>query len=81
LLFEADQPDYAEDASSGFDAKVAALLCHRSQWRSTLGIDAAGPDPEAQHDAFVERIRRDAAEAGAPFGLPRAESFKRLEPL
>ena len=81
LLFEADEPDHAEDASPGFDAKIAALLCHRSQWLSTMGIDSAGPDPEADHDAFVERIRRDAAAAGAPFGLPLAESFKRLEPL
>ena len=81
LLFEADQPDHAEDASAGFDAKVAALLCHHSQWRSTMGIDEAAPDLEAQQAAFVERIRHDAAAAGAPFGLALAESFKRLEPL
>ncbi len=81
LLFEADEPDYAEDAGPGFDAKVAALLCHRSQWRSTMGIDEAAPDLPAQHAAFVERIRGDGAAAGAPFGLKLAEAFKLLEPL
>jgi len=34
------------------DAKVAALLCHRSQWRSTLGIEAGSPAETAQRRAL-----------------------------
>ncbi len=69
LLFEAETPDYAEDAAAGLDAKVAALLCHRTQWRSTMGIDADGSDPSADLEAFGDRIRAEAAAAGAPWGL------------
>lgn len=39
LLWEADEPNHVEDAGPGFEAKVAALLAHRSQYRSTLGIE------------------------------------------
>ncbi len=39
LLWEADLPDHVEDAD-GFDGtKIEALLCHRSQHQSTMGID------------------------------------------
>ena len=81
LLFEADAPDHVEDAEPGLDAKLAALLCHRSQWRSTMGIDPDRPDLDAQTRAFADRIRGDAATAGAPFGVPLAETFKLLTPL
>jgi LmbE family N-acetylglucosaminyl deacetylase len=80
LLFEAETPDHAEDATPGLDAKVEALLCHRSQWRSTMGIDGEGADP-AELKAFRDRVRADAIRAGAPWGLDAAEVFKRLEPL
>ena len=81
LLFEAELVDHAEDARPGFDAKLAALLAHRSQWRSTMGIEAGGPDEATQRDAFATRLRDEAAAAGAPWGLELAEGFKRLEPL
>ncbi len=81
LLFEADAPDHIEDAGPGFDAKVAALLCHRSQWRSTLGIEAGTPGEATQRDAFVERLRVEAVTAAEGHGFDLAEGFKRLEPL
>ncbi len=46
LLFEADQPNHVEDAHGFVQAKIDALLCHTSQWESTMGIGgpaAAGP--------------------------------------
>ena len=55
-------------------AKVDALLCHRSQWRSTMGIDDAGPDAGAQRAAFVARVRHEIAAAGG-------EAFKLLVEL
>ena len=39
LLFEADQPNHVEDAYGFEGTKVDALLCHRSQWESTMGIE------------------------------------------
>ena len=81
LLFEAETPDHPENAVDGLDAKLAALLCHRTQWRSTMGIDGDGSDVTAELEAFGDRIRAEAAAAGAPWGLAAAEAFKRLEPL
>ncbi len=86
LLFEAEVVDHLEDVGAAIDAKVTALLEHRSQWRSTMGIDAddAAQDQaavEAQREAFEQRVRKVAAEAGAPAGLAFAEAFKLLDEL
>ena len=81
LLFEAEVVDHVEDAGPGFDAKLAALLAHRTQWRSTMGIEAGGPDEAGQLEAFEGRVRGEAAALGADWGLELAEGFKRLEPL
>jgi LmbE family N-acetylglucosaminyl deacetylase len=65
LLFEAQDVDHVEVVDdAAIDAKVAALLCHRSQWRSTMGIEEDGPDTDAQRAAFETRIRGEVAMAG-----------------
>jgi LmbE family N-acetylglucosaminyl deacetylase len=81
LLFEPDVIDHVEQVDSSFDAKVDALLAHRSQWRSTMGIDVGSPEEEAQTKAFVDRLRRDARDAGAIIDTALGEAFKRMEPL
>jgi len=81
LLFEAEVIDHVEDVSTSLDAKVAALFAHLSQWRSTMGIEADGPDAEAQVSAFVRRVQDEAAEAGALGGLAFGEAFKLLTDL
>jgi LmbE family N-acetylglucosaminyl deacetylase len=81
LLFEPEVGDHVEDAGPGFAAKLAALLSHESQWRSTMGIDAEGPNRAGQRAAFEARLREEAAAAGAGSGLALAEAFKRIEPL
>jgi LmbE family N-acetylglucosaminyl deacetylase len=81
LLFEAEDPNHVEDAGPGFEAKVAALLCHRTQWHSTLGIEAGTPREGAQRDALVARLRAEAVEAGRGQGFELGEAFRRLEPL
>lgn len=62
MLFEADEPDHLEAIGDTHATKVAALLCHRSQWRSTMDIDPDAPDLTAQLDAFATRVG-DQAEA------------------
>jgi LmbE family N-acetylglucosaminyl deacetylase len=65
LLFEAEQIDHLEQVQGFVEAKVAALLCHRSQWRSTMGIDADMPSAAAQRDAFATRIADEARAAAS----------------
>jgi LmbE family N-acetylglucosaminyl deacetylase len=78
LLFEADQPNHLEDAQ-GFDGtKIEALLCHRSQWRSTMGItteDGDATSVEKQRQTFASRVRHQLAEHGSLAGCGSAEAF------
>ncbi|MGH9026546.1 MAG: PIG-L deacetylase family protein [Acidimicrobiia bacterium] len=76
LLFEPDEVDHLERVGDHLDAKVEALLCHRSQWRSTLEIETDDP---ADRVRFAERIREEAGEAGGNEGA--AEPFKLLDDL
>jgi LmbE family N-acetylglucosaminyl deacetylase len=78
LLWEADEVDHVEVVEAFLAAKLAALLAHRSQWESTMGIDS---DPGAEEHAFEDRIRQRAADAGAPAGVALAEAFKRIDRL
>ena len=77
----ADVIDHVERVDESFDAKVAALFAHRSQWRSTMGIEVGSDDEEAQTNAFIERLRNECLEAGALVGGGLGEAFKRMEPL
>ncbi len=77
LLWSADAPDHWEDIGSHFGTKIEALLCHSSQGTTTMG------GAEQNHDnrsAFIEKMRRWAAEQGSAAGLDAAESFKRITP-
>jgi LmbE family N-acetylglucosaminyl deacetylase len=78
LLWEADEVDHLEVIEGFLGSKLAALLAHRSQWQSTMGIHA---DQESDERAFETRIRERAAQAGAVAGLPLAEAFKRIDRL
>jgi LmbE family N-acetylglucosaminyl deacetylase len=63
LLFEADEPNHEESIDATVATKVDALLCHRSQWRSTMTIDATAPDVEDAIERFRFRVA-DAARTG-----------------
>ena len=51
LLFEAEEIDHLEDVDAWIDTKIAALLAHRSQWRSTMSI--------ADDGTGSRRVRRE----------------------
>jgi len=74
LLWEADQADHVEDVSGYVDVKIAALLAHKSQWRSTMHID--DPDDQGQREAFERRISERMAGVGASIGAAAGEEFK-----
>jgi LmbE family N-acetylglucosaminyl deacetylase len=79
LLFEADEVDHYESVNATVSKKVGALLSHRSQWRSTMGIDDDGPDTDAQRAAFLARIDTELRDWGREFaGAGAYEGFKRV---
>ena len=78
LLWSADQPDHAEPVEDAwFGVKVAALMCHTSQSRTTMGDAASGGEA---HRRFVTSLTEWHRTMGGPFGLESAEAFKRLTP-
>jgi LmbE family N-acetylglucosaminyl deacetylase len=78
LLFEAEHVNHVERVDSTLDDKVAALLAHRSQWRSTMGIDPPSAD---QVEQFARSIRDAAQAAGIRAGVRAGEAFGRLDQL
>ncbi len=81
LLFEPDEPNHVEDAGRFADVKIAALLAHRSQYRSTHGIDEAAGPPGSQVREFAERVRAQMASHGALAGLDCGEAFRLLDDI
>jgi LmbE family N-acetylglucosaminyl deacetylase len=79
LLFEADEPDHVEDVTGFADAKVAALLEHRSQWLTTH--DISDPTDQAQLDRFRRHVTDDLATHGARIGVAHGEAFKVIADL
>ena len=81
LLFEADEPDHVEDVSTSVNTKIAALLEHRSQLRTTMDISATDEARDAEIAAFSERIRERLASTGSTAGFAAGEAFKRIDRL
>ncbi len=89
LLFEADEINHVEHIDTSVENKLAALLEHRSQFRSTMGISSAGrlsgadssPYDDREMEEFRDRVRRRLAEHGALAGVPLGEAFHRVEGL
>jgi LmbE family N-acetylglucosaminyl deacetylase len=82
LLFEADEPDHVEEVDEDdVAAKLAALEAHASQLRSTMQVDPASPEAEAQLAAFRLRVRDRLAEHGALGGMAQGEAFKAITRL
>ncbi|MFN8041378.1 MAG: PIG-L deacetylase family protein [Acidimicrobiales bacterium] len=79
LLFEADEPNHVEDVGGHVDTKIAALLEHRSQLRSTMFIDE--DDDGTQLAAFRQRVLDRLAAMGAMAGVAQGEAFHALTDL
>jgi LmbE family N-acetylglucosaminyl deacetylase len=82
LLFEPARVDHLERVYDHLDRKTDALLAHRSQWRSTMGIDETDGDRrDQQRAAFVTGVHDEARNAGLRGGLRAAEAFARIDAL
>jgi LmbE family N-acetylglucosaminyl deacetylase len=84
LLFEADDVNHIETAApSAMESKVAALLAHRSQFRSTMEID--DPSSTTAIEAFRQRVIAEATravtEAGGDAAAGTAEAFHLMTDL
>ncbi len=77
LLWAADEPDHWEDVSGTVEQKIAALLRHSSQAKTTMGNADRSSDHRAE---FAARIKEWASRQGEPVGLAAAESFKMIRP-
>lgn len=77
LLWEADEVDHVEDVTGWAERKVAALLEHRSQFRSTHDID--DPEDVGQVERFTRRVEERLAEVGRSAGMAAGEGFKRID--
>jgi len=76
LLFEADETDHVETTPGFAQRKIDALLAHRSQLRSTMGID--DPSVQSQLVAFDGRIRAQLVAHGGLVGAAEGEAFKAI---
>jgi len=79
LLFEADEPDHVEEVTGSIECQLAALLEHRSQLRSTMGIEEDGPDRATQLARFDQRLRTRARDIGERAGVGFGEEFKLID--
>jgi LmbE family N-acetylglucosaminyl deacetylase len=79
LLWEADEPDHVEDITDYLDTKLAALMAHRSQFRSTMNID--DPASEDQVAAFRKKITDRASAHGEGVEVRFGEQFKAVREL
>jgi LmbE family N-acetylglucosaminyl deacetylase len=79
LLWEADEADHFEDVSGFVDAKLEALLAHRSQFRSTMRIEA--PTSRDETARFRDRVIQRHADEGRRAGFGAAEAFKLMSDI
>lgn len=76
LLWEADEPNHAEDISGWVDTKLVALERHESQFESTMKAT-----DESGMEVFRRRIRERVADLGRPLGIGAAEIFHAMTRL
>ncbi len=82
LLWEADLVNHVEPCPVDAAAtKVAALLCHRSQLESTMGLSDDEGDEASGAATFAERIAWQLAQHGAVAGLDAGEAFHLIDQL
>jgi LmbE family N-acetylglucosaminyl deacetylase len=75
-LVDAQEPNHVEDVSAQFETKLRAILCHKSQYATSMRIFAGDPGSAAR---FEEGLRASSAGIGEPCGYRYGERFRRIE--
>ncbi len=74
LLWEADEVNHVEQVGPAYvDAKIRALLAHRSQLRSTMDVE--DPDDQEGTERFIARVRQRVVDDGGLAGAAAGELF------
>jgi LmbE family N-acetylglucosaminyl deacetylase len=84
LLWEPDLPNHIEQSHGFATVKIEALLRHRSQLESTMGIepDAANSRTSSNHSAeFTAKVNRQLVSHGSLGGSEAAEAFHLMSEL
>jgi LmbE family N-acetylglucosaminyl deacetylase len=80
LLWEADEPNHVEDVGPFATTKVEALLAHRSQHESTMGI-GDGDAADGQRADFGRQVLEQLVEHGSLAGIECGEAFHLVDDL
>jgi LmbE family N-acetylglucosaminyl deacetylase len=81
LLWEADEPDHAEDVTGFAEAKFNALACHQTQHETTMLASNPADVQAADLSDFKRRVEAKLATAGEAVGFEHAEVFKLIDDL
>ncbi|MBB33100.1 MAG: PIG-L domain-containing protein [Acidimicrobiaceae bacterium] len=79
FLYEAEDADHFEECRGFEAAKIESLLCHISQFESTMGIDIT--EKESTTEEFRDRVMSQLASREKETGFLAAEAFKRITNL
>lgn len=79
FLYEAEKTDHFEECRGFEENKIEALLCHLSQFESTMGIDINAKETTIGN--FRNRVIKQLASSETETGFPTAEGFKRITKL
>jgi len=81
LLFEPDEVNHVENVEKFANTKIDALLEHRSQLTSTMGIAEQVIDLDDARRDLEGRVRRQLRAHGAGAGFAAGEAFHRIDAL
>lgn len=76
LLFEAEEPDHAEDVTGFAGHKVEALLAHESQFETTH--DIADATDSSQRQRFADWVDHTLSVGGERAGVTHAELYRAI---
>ncbi|MHB8317880.1 MAG: PIG-L deacetylase family protein [Acidimicrobiales bacterium] len=82
LLWEAEVTNHVENVSGYLDAKFQALIAHRSQHETTMGVEVSGTgDGDTDFSPLYEWIVSELSSQGEAVGVLLGESFHLITDL
>jgi hypothetical protein len=83
LLFEPGEVNHVEQVDGFAENKITALLQHKSQHRSTMGIssDESGTSEPDDLASFRQDVLDKLSEHGSLAEFSQGEAFQRLDSL